>query len=236
MQEQLLFITAASVGFLHTILGPDHYLPFIVIAKARKWSSLKTFTVTALAGTGHVLGSVAIGMLGVAFGITLSKLEWLESSRGNLAAWMLIAFGLVYLIYGIRKAYRNRPHQHFHHHANGILHLHDHNHNEEEHLHIHEEKEGRKLTPWVLFVIFVFGPCEALIPILMYPAVQNSLGEMIIVTAVFGITTVATMLSIVMLTVAGIRNIRLSAMERYMHAFAGAIILLCGLAMQFLGL
>jgi hypothetical protein len=29
---------AAGIGFIHTVIGPDHYLPFIVMAKARKWT------------------------------------------------------------------------------------------------------------------------------------------------------------------------------------------------------
>ena len=32
-----LCVTAASIGFLHTLFGPDHYLPFIVMAKAKGW-------------------------------------------------------------------------------------------------------------------------------------------------------------------------------------------------------
>ena len=48
-------ITAASIGLFHTLLGPDHYLPFIVMAQARKWSLVKTTCITALCGAGHVL-------------------------------------------------------------------------------------------------------------------------------------------------------------------------------------
>ncbi|MBL7071591.1 MAG: hypothetical protein ISS26_05425 [Candidatus Omnitrophica bacterium] len=48
-----LYITAASIGFFHTLLGPDHYLPFIVIGKARKWSLAKLSIVTFLCGLGH---------------------------------------------------------------------------------------------------------------------------------------------------------------------------------------
>ncbi|MCM8815199.1 MAG: hypothetical protein NC937_01660 [Candidatus Omnitrophica bacterium] len=32
---------AGSLGFIHTVLGPDHYLPFIVLARAGKWSKKK---------------------------------------------------------------------------------------------------------------------------------------------------------------------------------------------------
>ena len=34
----ILTATAASIGFFHTLFGPDHYLPFIVMAKANNWS------------------------------------------------------------------------------------------------------------------------------------------------------------------------------------------------------
>ena len=50
-QEMILLLsTAAFLGFFHTLLGPDHYLPFIVMGKARQWSMAKTtwITVTAI--------------------------------------------------------------------------------------------------------------------------------------------------------------------------------------------
>ena len=31
-----LTLAAASLGFLHTLLGPDHYLPFVVMARAKR--------------------------------------------------------------------------------------------------------------------------------------------------------------------------------------------------------
>ena len=50
MSDQILVlaINAASLGFIHTVLGPDHYLPFIVMSKARRWSTLKTGIITSL--------------------------------------------------------------------------------------------------------------------------------------------------------------------------------------------
>jgi len=92
----LLLITALSLGFIHTLLGPDHYLPFIVLSRARKWSLSKTLWITAFSGVGHIAGSVILGIAGVALGISLSKLELIEATRGNLVAWMLIVFGFFY--------------------------------------------------------------------------------------------------------------------------------------------
>jgi sulfite exporter TauE/SafE len=231
----ILLATAAFVGFIHTILGPDHYVPFIVMSKARKWTTNKTVWITITCGIGHVLSSVLIGAVGIALGVALHKLKYIESFRGDIAAWLLIAFGLAYFIWGIKKAIRNKPHTHVHLHEDGNLHSHSHDHSES-HIHVHESEEKANITPWILFTIFVFGPCETLIPILMYPAAKENVLGLILVTAVFALTTIGTMLTIVLVTLKGINFIPLERFEKYMHASAGFIILLCGVSIKFLGL
>ena len=106
----VLALSAAAIAFVHTLLGPDHYLPFVAMAKARGWSLQKTIRVTLICGAGHLGGSVLLGIAGIMLGIQLASLEWLESVRGNLAAWLLIGFGLAYLAWGLVQAYRNRRH------------------------------------------------------------------------------------------------------------------------------
>ena len=237
LSRELLILTgtAASIGFLHTLFGPDHYLPFIVMSKARNWSLAKTSWITVLCGVGHVLSSVVLGMVGVALGIAVAKLEVTEGFRGSLAAWGLIAFGLVYFVWGLRRALRGRPHAHSHAHEDGADHVHSHTHNKE-HVHPHAEEGKKSITPWVLFTIFVLGPCEPLIPILMYPAAQESLFGLVLVTVVFGAATLGTMLSVVLAASFGISFLPMKRLERYSHALAGATICLCGMAITFLGL
>ena len=232
---EILLITAASIGFFHTLFGPDHYLPFIVMAKARKWSVVKTTWVTFLCGLGHVGSSILLGSIGVAFGIGVNKLVFIESGRGNIAAWLFIAFGLVYFIWGMRHAYRKKSHKHIHVHSDGTYHSHDHAH-EDRHLHVHDQPKKKNITPWVLFVIFVLGPCEPLIPILMYPAATNSISGMILVSIVFAVVTITTMLGIVLAGSFGLNYLPLGRLERFTHAIAGATILLSGIGIQFLGL
>lgn len=235
-QEMIILLgTAAFIGFFHTLLGPDHYLPFIVMGKARKWSMVKTSWITVLCGMGHVASSVLLGLIGIALGLAVTKLAAVESFRGNLAAWALIAFGLVYFVWGMRRAWRHKSHEHFHFHADGHPHIHQHAHTEE-HAHIHERENAGRLTPWVLFTIFVLGPCEPLIPILMYPAAKENLWGMALVTAVFGTTTLLTMLGMVVISLWGINRLALKNVERFSHALAGGSICLCGLAIQFFGL
>ena len=237
MNEELtlLTVTAASLGFVHTILGPDHYIPFITLAKASNWSITKTTLVTVLCGVGHILSSVVIGAIGIAFGLALKSVEYFESIRGEIAGWLLISFGLLYLLWGIKKAVKYKPHSHFHIHEDKLVHSHEHVHSHD-HTHVHSEVKEKKLTPWVLFIIFIFGPCEALIPILMYPAATASTFSLILVTSVFGLITIATMLGIVLLSLYGLKTISFPSIERYSHALEGFLIFSCGVAIIFLGL
>lgn len=230
----VLAATAASMGFFHTLLGPDHYLPFIVMSRSGKWSTLKTFVVTTLCGIGHIASSVVLGFVGIALGIAVTRLEAVEGFRGGIAAWLLIGFGLAYFVWGLRSAAKNQPHVHKHLHADGSQHEHKHTH-AEDHIHVHK-KGNANLTPWILFTIFVFGPCEPLIPILMYPAAQQNTWGLILVTATFGVVTLGTMLGIVMVGSTGINFLPAKKLERWSHALAGASIFLCGMAIQFLGL
>lgn len=226
--------TAAAIGFVHTVLGPDHYLPFVMMARARRWSVARTSWITLLCGLGHVAGSALLGVAGIALGIGIGRIEVFESFRGNLAAWFLIAFGLVYFAWGLRRALRNRPHVHGHEHDEGVWHTHSHVHTGD-HAHVHKAGAA-SITPWVLFTIFVLGPCEPLIPLIMYPAAKSNVAGVVLVTAIYGVVTIVTMLGVVIAGILGMNFLPMARIERYSHALAGAAIGLCGAAMQFLGL
>jgi len=72
-----LAITAITISFFHTASGPDHYLPFIVLSKSKKWSLAKTILWTIICGLGHVFSSVILGIIGVYLGWQLNKISWL---------------------------------------------------------------------------------------------------------------------------------------------------------------
>jgi nickel/cobalt exporter len=231
-QDMIILLgAAATVGLVHTILGPDHYVPFIALSKARGWTARKTAVITVLCGLGHVGGSVVLGMVGIAAGITLTSLEFVEGARGEIAAWVLVAFGLVYGTWGVVRAVRGRPHTHFHFHADGTRHVHEHTH-ADEHVHVHDEG-ARSATAWTLFIVFVLGPCEPLIPLLLFPAAAHGLAATAMVALVFGIVTIAAMTSVVLLSLIGMRYVPSRAVGRYSHVIAGAVITLCGVAILF---
>lgn len=236
-----LITAALSIAFLHTIMGPDHYVPFVAMARIGKWSTTKTIVITLLCGIGHVGSSIILGLVGIAGGTAILKLNSIEKFRGDLAGWLLLGFGLAYTVWGIWRAIRNRPHVHLHMHGDGTVHRHQHTHTGE-HLHVHDhaahehpahpQSEHDRLTPWVLFTIFLFGPCEPLIPLMMYPAASGDYRGVAWVAVLFSLVTLLTMTTIVVALRAGVSFVPAGRLERYSHALAGLVILCCGVAVK----
>lgn len=246
-----LAAAAVSIGLLHTLLGPDHYLPFIAMSRAGRWSRRKTLWVTALCGLGHVAGSMTLGAVGIALGYGALALDTIERFRGDVAAWLLLTAGAVYFVWGVRRAIRHKPHGHWHAHADGTVHEHTHVHTGE-HLHVHvhgrphvaarspESKEAGEnatsgsVTPWLLFIIFLFGPCEPLIPLMMYPGAQGDWVGVGVVCASFAAVTLAAMLVVVGGGITLLDSARSSWLDgfrrwsRYHHPIAGLTLFLCG--------
>ncbi len=243
-------IAAVTIAIVHTILGPDHYLPFIVIGRARRWSLLRTSALTFVCGLGHVGSSVALGLIGVAAGVAFGKITGWEAARGGIAGWSMLIFGIGYFIWGMWRALKGKSHHHFHLHNDGHLHSHTHDHEhqlvrEAVHQHSHpvsensEEKDiasWKQLTPWLLFIIFVLGPCEPLIPLVFAEAIRGNWMELVSVVMGFSIATLLVMHLIVTVSWFGLHKISFGVLERYSHAFAGAALSLAGGGMVFLGM
>lgn len=228
--QLVLFGTAAMVGLVHTLAGPDHYLPFVAMSRSGNWSLRKSLTVTACCGAGHVASSIALGFAGLLLGTAVSGLATVEEFRGNVAGWLLFGFGLAYMLWGLWLVLRNRTHEHGH--ADATVHSHPHIH-DHGHAHVHAPDGARAVTPWVLFLIFVLGPCEPLIPLLMYPAASSGLASSVLVAAVFAAATIGTMLVVVTLGCVGVGHVSSRRLARYSHAICGTAIAACGAAVCF---
>jgi nickel/cobalt exporter len=228
-EGSILLGTAASIGFVHTVLGIDHSLPFVALGRAQRWTLRKTLAVTAACGVAHVLSSVVIGAVGIGAGVALERMELIESARGDLVAWLLITFGLTYAAWAVVRRIRGVEHHHAHAHLDGTLHDHDHDHRRE-HLHAHAEARKRAVTFWSLFLIFAFGPCEALIPVLMAPAWTQSWALAGAVVGVFGLVTLTTMLATVTVVWRGLNlaAIRTFRVERWADSLAGLLVAASG--------
>ncbi|TDO94929.1 hypothetical protein [Flavobacterium sp. 245] len=225
-----LVLSAITISCLHTASGPDHYLPFIVLSRSKKWPITKTIWWTIVCGLGHILSSVILGLIGVLVGWQLSKLSMFQDIRGNVSGWCLLVFGFIYLIWGLRSAYLNKPHKHFEMYSDEDMYVYEHKHGE-----VVAPQNRIKITPWVLFVIFVMGPSEPLVPLLFYSGVRRSSLEVIILITVFAVFTVLTMLTMVLIGCYGYSFFKTDKLERYVHAIGGGVVTICGIGMVFLG-
>ena len=199
----VLLISTSFIAFFHA-LAPDHWMPFAAIGKAQKWSRLKLLWVTFISGLGHVGISIIFSMIGILLGFSLSKLKSIEGHRGEIVLWLLIGFGIAYMVWGIKHAHGHKHHE------------------------IDQEGINKKtVTVWTMFAIFVLGPCEPLIP-LVFLGYNFGYAGIISVSVIFSIITIIMMLTQSFLAFMGIQLIKSSIVERYAHAFAGLVIALTG--------
>jgi hypothetical protein len=66
----------------------------------------------------------------------------------------------------------------------------------------------------------------------MYPAAEGSWWGVGLVASSFGLTTIATMMTIVAVGYFGLSRLPFGKLERYSHALAGMALVACGLAIQ----
>lgn len=213
MQNSLwvLLISTASIAFVHA-LAPDHWMPFAAIGRTQKWPKAKLLWVTFISGIGHVGVSIIFSIIGILLGFSLTKIKGVEGHRGEVALWLLIGFGLAYMIWGIKKA--------------------------KEHTHEHLDEKALKaktVAVWTMFAIIVLGPCEPLIPLVFLGYNYGSLG-IVLVSAVFSVITIAMMLAQSLLALKGIELIKHDLVEKYSHAFAGFVIALTGIFVMAIGI
>lgn len=249
----LLLWTALAMGFVHTVLGPDHYVPFVALAKAGGWRARKLAWMTTLAGLGHVATSVLLAALLAAAGLAVGEWDaspwaaWHER-RGSVAAWLLMGLGAAIAVHGfvngVLRARRDAAHAHPHVHADGTVHAHGHDHRAG-HLHPHAPTAAtaprpagplRRATPWVLFLVFLFGPCETLIPLVLAAVGTHGPGLASAVALTFAAATIAAMLACVFLLRAGLRFVPAAGLERHAHTLAGLSLVACGASIEWLGL
>ncbi|HVR45052.1 MAG TPA: hypothetical protein VMT95_00210 [Candidatus Binatia bacterium] len=102
----LLLGAVVAVGVLHTLV-PDHWLPIAVAARRFNWTAARTAGAAAIAGLGHAVSTLAIGVVvwlgGVALAVRLGNVVSI------LAGFALVAFGLWIVIASLREM-RAEPH------------------------------------------------------------------------------------------------------------------------------
>src|SRR4051812_17233420 len=158
-------LTGFGVAFFHAAI-PTHWLPFVLTARVQGWNASKTIAVTALAGTGHVIVTAALGLAITLFGSALSGTIGVWFPR--IAGGALLLFGLYYLIrqlIGKGHVHFHYPHEHLHEHGHDGEHGHDergHHHHHEEGCQAHPTSDRAAILSLLAFL--TFSPCEGFVP------------------------------------------------------------------------
>lgn len=218
-------LTGFGVAFFHAAI-PTHWLPFVLAARAQHWNHSKTLGVTALAGTGHVVFTAALGLLIAWFGITLNE---------RIGAWFPWIAGAALLCLGLFYLYRQ---------WSGKGHAHHHLFCGHEHVHVGELEHaaGHAATPIAarpaapsdrvaitsLLTLLTFSPCEAFLPIYA-SGVQYGWKGFALLTGILSVGTVAGMVLFTWLTLAGVQRVKLGLLERYESGLIGTLLCAVGL-------
>jgi nickel/cobalt exporter len=221
-------VTGFTVAFFHAAI-PTHWLPFVLVGRARGWKRAKTLGVTLAAGLGHVAVTSLIGLVIAWFGFRID--EQLGRAFPWIAGGLLCAIGLFYFW---RQATGRGV---MHHHPPGSHH-HPGEHCGEEVDRTHWDAE-LKDTPLVsqragdgaaiggLFVMLTLSPCEGFLPVYL-SGVQFGWRGFFVLSAILALGALGAMTLFTWLALQGIERLRIHNFERYEAGLLGALFAVLG--------
>jgi len=228
-----LALTGFVIAFFHAAI-PTHWLPFILTARVQGWNKSKTIAVTALAGTGHVIVTAALGLAITLFGDAFS--ESIGAWFPLIAGGALLLFGVYYLVRqmtGKGHVHFHYPHEHLH--EPGHDHEHSHGHKHEHDRGEPESRRGCQAHPTSdraailsLLAFLTFSPCEGFVPFYV-SGIRYGWGGFAVLTAVLSIATVAGMVLFTSLTLAGLSKVKLGVLEKYESVLMGVLLCAVGI-------
>lgn len=196
-------------AFLHAAL-PTHWLPFVLVGRAQRWTLTQTLATAAAAGLAHTVSTTIAGGLIVLAGLALNT--WIAGLLPHLSAAMLILFGAFYLA---RATFRSAaaakacvP---------GDLAI---------------ETPGPAVSNstafWGLIAMMAISPGEILLPLYLQSA-TSGLPVLALLTLSFAAGTILGMTLLTALARAGASILRLERWARYEGGVLGVILIALGL-------
>jgi cadmium resistance protein CadD (predicted permease) len=190
------------VALLHAAL-PTHWLPFVLVGRAHAWSARRVLSVAALAGAGHVLFTLLLGLVLLSAGIAVQPRMGALFSRA--VGVVILAVGLFYLLrYALKPG---------HAHADPSARL---------------TTRSDAAAVIGLVAMLTFSPGEAFLPLYVVNVQFGWLGFALL-SLVLTIGTFVAMLGLTGLCLAGADRLRLERLGRYEAAVIG--VALCGLGL-----
>jgi len=220
--------TGFTVAFFHAAI-PTHWLPFVLVSKARGWGRAKTLAVTAFAGLGHVALTSLLGMVIAWFGFKL------DATVGRLFPW--IAGGVLFVIAGYYfwKQWRGTGICHHpvlargHHASERCGHEHDHSHWDDELKDnaLVSAATGDRAAISGLFVMLTLSPCEGFLPVYL-SGVQFGWRGFVVLSLILAVGALVGMLLFTWLALVGLQRIEVRRMEHREAVLLGALFALLG--------
>jgi len=225
----LLLLTAVSTAIVHTLI-PDHWLPFVLVGRARRWTVRQVAATAGFSAAVHAILSVALGL--ATLGIGHEAARALGEGLERASAVLLVVFGLAYAVWAWRKGGHFHP-------GGGLLHRDedatpcagDEGAAHPEHLHYHADdawiRGGAGRGALTLAVIVGLNPCVLLLPIVVAAAPRGAT-TLALVIAAYAIVTVTLMVALSVVGVLGRVRIPIPAVARHMETASGLLIAIVG--------
>ena len=193
-----------ATAFLHAAL-PTHWLPFVLVGRAQRWSQGRVLGAVVAAGLAHIAATAAVGGLIVVAGLALD--QWIAGLLPHLSALLLFAFGGFYLVRSLVR----RPQV-----ADGPP------------LDASGPAVSHAAAFWALVATMAVSPGEVLLPFYLNQA-HGGVVVLAALTVVFALGTVMGMALFTLLARAGWSVLRLERWARYEGMVLGLALIAIGL-------
>jgi len=215
---------AFLLSLLHGLI-PNHWVPFVLLGRERKWETGRIVLVTLLGGAAHLSSTVLVGVaIGIA-GYALSL--WFETVLRWAAPVILAAVGLWVLWRGHGCHDEHRYGEE--HPAEGLSHNQAHDQASHLRYHGHYHFSVRDLrTIGTLCAMMFLSPCLELEAYYPVAAHRGWLG-IIAVSVVYMIVTVGVMMTMAGFAARSLEQLRWSFLSRHETKLSGALLVALGL-------
>ena len=208
-----IFIGSLVLSIIHALI-PNHWLPLIALGKTERWTQKQTLWATTITGLAHTSSTIIIGIIVGLIGYKLSA--GYSAISETIAPAILIGLGMVYVFLNFRS--------HHHHHKMNPM--------------VNEPVKNK--SRWIailtsLSIAMFLTPC---VEIEAYYFQAGTIGwiGIIIVSAVYLMTTLEVMLFLVYWGIKGAGTFKFSFLEHQEKGITGIVLIALGILALFVKL
>ncbi|MCS6775205.1 MAG: hypothetical protein RMJ43_02830 [Chloroherpetonaceae bacterium] len=216
MTLNALLLGTFTIALLHALI-PSHWLSFVLVGRSRRWPVRQTLRVAAMAGSGHVLTTVALGCLVASAGQELHQRVPGVLQHG-VTSFLLIALGAYFAWPALRG--RSCGHRHCGH-AHGEV--------GDAGATGGDLQRASSNLPIVatLVLSMTLSPCLELLSVYLAASVF-SWSALLAISGIMAATTLSVMLLLVYLTFQGLQHVPLAWLDRNEGLIVGVVLIALG--------